>query len=154
MVKQEFSAGDPGESFKSGLGEEAFEIPESELEFRFSRSRGPGGQNVNKRDTRTTVLWDFRNTPDLTEEQKDLLVQKLKKQINKAGQLFVSSQAERSQAQNRERAIKNMTDLVNSVLTIPEERKPTKIPRSEKEERLKEKKIISQKKERRRLVRE
>lgn len=99
-------------------------------------------------ETKVAVRWDFRNSPALTEEQKYLIAENpiLKNRINEAGEILIYSQAERSQAQNREKAIVILNDLVNQALAVPEERKETKVPRREKEKRLEEKSKKSEKK--------
>jgi len=116
-----------------------FEIPESELDFSFSRSGGPGGQNVNKLETKATVRWNFQQSPSLDEQQKQLVAEKLKNRINEKGEVIVYAQTERSQLQNKQRAVEILNDLVNSALTVAPERIPTRIPRRAKEKRLKEK---------------
>lgn len=124
-----------------------FQAPESELKFSFSRSGGAGGQNVNKVETKATVFWDFRNSLSLTEGQKSLIENNpmLKNRISN-GVIIIYSQTERSQEQNRQKAVEVLNDLVSVALNPPTERRKTKIPRREKEKRLKEKKIASQKK--------
>jgi ribosome-associated protein len=124
-----------------------FKIPESELKFSFSRSGGAGGQNVNKVETKVAVYWNFEDSPELSEEQKSLIKESLKNRVNEKGELIIYSKAERSQAQNREKALEILNDLVNQALAVPKERKPTKPPKIAKERWLREKRLISQKKE-------
>ncbi|MDO8430065.1 MAG: alternative ribosome rescue aminoacyl-tRNA hydrolase ArfB [bacterium] len=131
-----------------------FLVVESELEFDTSRSGGKGGQNVNKVETKVMARWDFKNSPSLTEEQKELILKNpmLKNRMSESGELMVYSQAERSQSQNKEKAVEILNDLVNQALEVPEERKDTKVPRREKEKRLNEKKHKSKKKESRKNI--
>ena len=79
-------------------------IPEGELTFTFSRSGGPGGQNVNKVNTRATLFFDVRNSPSLSEEQKALILERLKGRIDREGVMRVISQRHRTQGDNREEA--------------------------------------------------
>ena len=124
-----------------------FLVAESELEFETSRSGGAGGQNVNKVETKVMVFWDFKKSPSLNNEQKSLIENDLmlKNRISE-GVLMVYSQSERSQAQNKARAVEILNNLANAALTPPPERQATKIPRKEKEKRLEEKKRISKRK--------
>jgi len=137
---------------KMNYSNNMFRIPESELKFSFSRSGGAGGQNVNKVETKVAVYWNFEDSPALSEEQKSLIKESLKNRINEKGELIIYSQTERSQAQNKEKALEILNDLVNQALTIPEERKETKVPRREKEKRLGEKRRQAEKKESRRAT--
>ena len=84
---------------------DTLEIPDGELAFTTSRSSGPGGQNVNKVDTRVTLLFDVAGSPSLSQEQKDLLRARLAGRINKDGVLRVVSQRHRTQSANREAVV-------------------------------------------------
>jgi len=117
-----------------------------ELSFTFSRSSGPGGQNVNKVNTKVTLRFSIADSHLLDEEQKVLLINKLENRINKDGDIVIISQSTRSQLQNREEAIQKFYDLLNEALKKKKKRKPTKPTRLSKEKRLKDKKIQSEKK--------
>ncbi len=122
-----------------------------ELHFTFSRSSGPGGQNVNKVNTKVTLRFNIAESALLDKEQKVLLLDKLKNWINKDGDLIIISQTTRSQLKNREEAIQKFYDLLNLALKKKKKRKPTKPSKSSVEKRLKDKKIQSEKKGLRRL---
>ena len=79
-------------------------IPDEEVSFVTSRSGGPGGQNVNKLETRVTVRFDVAGSPSLTEEQRQRLLERLATRITRAGFLQVTSQKHRTQGENREAA--------------------------------------------------
>ncbi len=142
------------ESFPMKNKEQRFQvhIPESELQFSFSRSGGAGGQNVNKVETKATIHWNFRDSKSFDEAQKELIAQRLAGRINEAEEVVVYSQAERSQQANREKAEQILNDLVARAITVSPERKETRVPRREKEKRVEEKKKKSEKKELRRKM--
>lgn len=115
------------------------EIPDSELELRTSRSSGPGGQNVNKLETRVTVRFDVAGSPSLGEEERERIRERLGSRISKAGVLQVSSQRHRTQAANREAAVTRLAGLLADALEPEAERKPTRVPRAAKRRRIQEK---------------
>ena len=122
------------------------EISEDLLSFVFSRSSGPGGQNVNKLSTRATVLLDIANCPQLSAAQKNLIRKKLKTRINKEGVLRVVAQQSRTQAANRRLAVERLTELLRNALKRAPRRKKTKIPYAAKQKRLANKKHRGQQK--------
>jgi ribosome-associated protein len=128
-------------------------IPTAELTFQFSRSGGPGGQNVNRRETRVELLFNVANSPSLSEKQRSRLLKRLDKQIDRHGVLHVVSQTHRSQRRNREEALERFADLLRSALRKRKRRIGTKVPKKAKERRLAEKRRRSEAKKRRKRVR-
>lgn len=118
---------------------EDLEIPDEELEFATSRSSGPGGQNVNKVNTRVTVLFDVDRSAELSEERRELLRERLGGRISRAGVLRVVSQRHRTQLANRDAAVERLVGLLRDALTEKPERVPVRVPRAMKERRLEEK---------------
>lgn len=119
-------------------------IPLSELSFRFSRSSGPGGQHVNKAETRVELLFDVANSPSLTDEQREQVMRRLSSRIDSAGVLHVTSQATRSQKQNRDLAIERFRHLIARALQPEKKRKATRPSQAAKERRLREKRRRSE----------
>src|SRR3954454_22965189 len=87
-------------------------IPEEEVTFTTSRSGGPGGQNVNKLETRVTLRFDLAGSTVLSEEQKARLRERLATRITKDGVLHVTSQRHRTQGANREAAVERFAELL------------------------------------------
>jgi ribosome-associated protein len=122
-------------------------IPEGEVRFTFSRSGGPGGQNVNKLNTRATLWFDINASESLTGRQRELIRARLANRINEAGILSVSSSSHRTQKANREDALRRFQDLLAGATRERRHRKRTKVPRRAREKRLREKKHRSRIKE-------
>ena len=116
-------------------------VPEEEISEQSSRSSGKGGQNVNKRSTKSEARWNVNASPAFGEEEKERIRLALENKMNKEGDLIVVSQEERSWSQNKKRAIERLNDLVKWALETEEDRIPTKPTRGSKERRVKEKKL-------------
>ena len=115
-------------------------IPEDELVFKFSRGGGPGGQNVNKVNTRVTILFDASNSRSLSDEQKELILKGLASRANKDGVIRIVSQRYRTQKENRKAAIERLKELLGDVLKKKKVRKQTRIPEKANRKRLEKKK--------------
>ena len=115
-------------------------IPAAELEWRFSRSSGPGGQHVNTTDTRVALSWNVADSAVLSDDQRTKLLQRLKsRQI--AGALVVTASEQRSQLRNREIALAKLAAMVaDSLAPAPAARRRTKPTRGSKVRRLDAKK--------------
>jgi len=127
-------------------------IPLSELRFRFSRSGGPGGQHVNRTETRVELLFDLLQSPSLTDEQRQYLLMRLGSQIDSEGVLHIVSSLTRSQYDNRADAIVRFQALLRRALHRPRHRIATRPGRAAAERRLQAKRQHSQHKQTRRRV--
>jgi ribosome-associated protein len=115
-------------------------VSEDELEFRSSRSGGPGGQNVNKVNTRVTLFFDVAHCESLSQTQKQRILKKLATRVDKRGVLRVVAQKHRSQKANRTVAIERLRELLAGALKKKRPRKKTEVPRWADEKRLRDKK--------------
>jgi len=127
---------------------------DEEFIFSASRSSGPGGQNVNKVSTKVELRFSVDNTLILSENEKDLILKKLRNKINKEGELLLVSQDGRTQSENKNLVVEKFYDLVAKALTLPVKRIPTKPSYSSRLKRLDEKKNRSDVKKLRRTGKE
>ncbi len=121
----------------------------SEFDFVVSRSGGPGGQHVNRRDSKVELRFNVDKSLQLSEDEKDLIKQKLAHKINKEGVLQIVSQKERSQLKNKQICIEKFYELLEKALKKPKKRKKTKPSFQSILKRLEHKKQHSEKKARR-----
>jgi len=115
-------------------------IPGYEIEVTASRSGGPGGQHVNKADTRITVRWNVKETGALDEKQKERVLKNLQARLTSGGDLIIHHSSSRSQAQNKKNALASLAREVRKALYVPKKRMATRISKEVKESRLRAKK--------------
>ena len=115
-------------------------ICEDELVFKFSRSGGPGGQNVNKVSTRVTVLFDVAKCESFSESQKRRILKRLRTRANRDGVVRVASQRHRTQKANSRAAVERLGELLREALRTRPIRRKTAVPRYARRRRLEEKK--------------
>lgn len=128
-------------------------IPAAELSESASRSSGPGGQHVNKTNTRVTLRWDVAGSAVLDEGQRRRILRRLETRITRAGELYVHASRHRSQGRNRELARERLAELVCEALTTRRARVATKPGRGARQRALDAKRRRSETKQRRARVR-
>jgi ribosome-associated protein len=124
-------------------------IPDDEISFTFSRSSGPGGQNVNKLNTRVTLLFDVARSSSLSSTHRQAILDRLATRISREGILRVASQRHRTQKMNREAVTERFAELIRYALTRRRPRKETRVPAAVRAKRLENKKRRSRLKDRR-----
>lgn len=128
----------------------ALRLPLAELDYRASRSGGPGGQHVNTSSTRVEVWWDVAGSPSLTSEQRTQLLERLGPRLDSSGRLRLVSSGTRSQLRNREDVTERLQSVVAAALAIRKKRKATRPSRAAKAARLDAKRRRAATKQRRR----
>lgn len=118
-----------------------------ELEFSASRSSGPGGQNVNKVNSRITLRLNIPGSTILTDAEKAVLLSKLASRLTDAGELMVHAQDKRSQLQNKEAALQKLDEILAKALQKKKVRKATKPSKTAVQKRITGKKKQSEKKQ-------
>ena len=114
-------------------------IPDEELEFRFYRAGGPGGQNVNKVSTAVQMRFDAKNSPSLNDYTRERLMKKAGSRLTLDGVIVITATRFRTQERNREDAIERLEQMVAEASVRQAYRVPTKPTRGAKERRLKAK---------------
>lgn len=116
------------------------QIPRSELRMSFARSSGPGGQNVNKVNSKVTIHWPVTTSPSLPDDVRQRFIAAFGNRITKEGEFVLSSQETRDQSVNIEDCLDKLRDMVRSVATAPKKRRPTKPTKGSQRRRLDAKK--------------
>jgi len=114
-------------------------IPDAELNWRFSRSSGPGGQSVNTTDSRVELVWDLGRTSVLSGSQKALALQHLRGRLV-GGVITISASQYKSQHRNREDAKVRLETLLTRAIVPPKPRMPTKPSKAARQRRIDAKK--------------
>ena len=121
-------------------------IGEERLTFSFTRSGGPGGQNVNKVNTRVTLWFDLEASSVLTDDEKRMIHARIGGRITNDGRLHIVSMRHRTQLANRKAAVERFYELLAAALRPRTIRKATKVPRRAHERRLREKQAAAERK--------
>ena len=122
----------------------SLKIPITELQFKTSRSGGPGGQNVNKLETRVELLFDLLNSPIIPNHVRQRLLTNLSTHLDSSGLLHIVVQDTRSQWKNKQLAIERLVRLLKSAMVVHKKRSATKPTHTSRENRLHTKKVRSQ----------
>jgi ribosome-associated protein len=126
-------------------------LPENEFTWRFVRSGGPGGQNVNKVASKAVLYWDVVNSPSLPEEVKHRLRAQNRRRFSQEGTLSISSQRFRDQDRNRQDCLEKLRELLVLALQRPKVRKKTRPTAGSREARLQAKKHHARRTQQRRV---
>lgn len=129
-------------------------IPMSEFDISYARSPGPGGQNVNKVNSKVILRWDVTNTKRLPEHVRKRFLVQWRTRVTKSGHVVIHSHRFRDQPRNYADCLNKIREMIRAATVVPKKRKVTKPSAGAKRRRLESKKQNSQRKQRRRPVRE
>lgn len=122
----------------------------AEVQYKAVRSSGAGGQNVNKVASKVVLSFDVDASSGLSEEEKTRVRNQLATRLTSANVLLLQADDDRSQLRNKDIVTHRFLELIQKALVVPKTRKPTKVPRSVIEKRIKEKRNLSERKRARR----
>lgn len=112
------------------------EVPAEELEIRYVRSSGPGGQNVNKTSTKAVVRWNVRGASGVRDDVKGRFVARFASRVTSAGDILITSDRYRDQPRNLEDCLAKLAAMLEEVAVAPTRRKPTRPGRAARERRI------------------
>jgi ribosome-associated protein len=115
------------------------QIPHAEFEFQFSRSSGPGGQNVNKVNSKVTLRWQPLTSPSLPADVRDRFAKRFASKLRNDGSILINCEKSRSQLLNRVGCLEQLSNWLREVATPPQKRRPTKPTKGSQRRRLSEK---------------
>ncbi|MCE9552192.1 MAG: aminoacyl-tRNA hydrolase [Planctomycetes bacterium] len=130
--------------------DDKLQIPLSELNFTFSRSGGPGGQNVNKVASKATLRWDVAGSPSLPPAVRQRFERRFSSRLTVQGEILIVSQRYRDQGRNIADCLEKLREMLSEVARPPKPRRPTKPSKASKQRRLTGKRKQSDKKTQRR----
>jgi len=125
-------------------------VPFREIVFRFVRSSGPGGQNVNRVKSKAVMRWNVRASPSIAEDVRARFVAQFAARITAEGELLLASDRHRERERNRQDCLERLSRMLASVAASPRPRRKTRTPRSVRERRLLDKRMRAETKRRRR----
>jgi len=125
-------------------------VPFREIVFRFVRSSGPGGQNVNRVKSKAVMRWNVRASPSIAEDVRARFVAQFAARITAEGDLLLASDRHRERERNRQDCLERLSRMLASVAASPRPRRKTRTPRSVRERRLLDKRMRAETKRRRR----
>jgi ribosome-associated protein len=122
-------------------------IPDNEIKFKFSRSGGPGGQNVNRRETQVELVFDVAGSPSLGPRQRERVMRRLASRLDSSGRLHIVASEARTQGRNREFVLERFARLMADALRPdPPKRRASRPSAASRERRLDEKRLRSRRK--------
>lgn len=127
-------------------------IPLEEFEFSYARSSGPGGQNVNKVNSKVLLRWPVQTSPSLPEPVRERFLNRFRNRITAAGEVLISSQRFRDQPRNVDDCLDKLREMLAEVAVAPTRRKRTQPSRASVKRRLENKRRKSEKKQGRRGI--
>ena len=125
-------------------------VPFREIVFRFVRSSGPGGQNVNRVKSKAVMRWNVRASPSIAEDVRARFVAQFAARITAEGDLLLASDRHRERERNRQDCLERLSRMLASVAASPRPRRKTRTPRRVRERRLLDKRMRAETKRRRR----
>jgi ribosome-associated protein len=127
-------------------------VPLAECEIQFARSSGPGGQNVNKVNSKALLRWNVLASPSLPPDVRERFLSKFGSRMTTDGDVVITSDATRDQSRNVDDCVSKLTEMLRQVASAPKTRKKTKPTRGSTERRHESKRRVGEKKQMRRRV--